>query len=268
MEILDSVNDQILNNELKHREHPGIIKPRTVEQPPWLYKTIQIILQDKGISSVAIGESGQKLIAHLHGRRMPPERRDMQLKLKEICSRTVNYDAYTSLSYLISRSVPEYSVLYKLFNEIKTRDDNFIPKTLFDFGSGVGTVIWAASQFWTKSIKEYYCVDASPDMNDLSEYLLKRSNTRINISDVFYKQFLPVSANRTYDIVVSAYSLLELPNQISRLEVIGRLWRITERYLVIVEQGTKCGFDIINEAREFILMYNKIKGHVFSPVSI
>lgn len=54
----------------------------------------------------------------------------------------VQYDKYTSLSYLVNRSVPEYSVLYKIFNEIKTNDANFTPKSMFDFGSGVGTAMW------------------------------------------------------------------------------------------------------------------------------
>lgn len=54
----------------------------------------------------------------------------------------IHYDTYTSLSYLVNRSMPEYSVLYKIFNEIVDNDKNFTPKTLFDFGSGTGTVMW------------------------------------------------------------------------------------------------------------------------------
>lgn len=54
----------------------------------------------------------------------------------------IQYDTYTSLAYLVNRSMPEYSVLYKIFNEIVNNDKNFTPKTLFDFGSGTGTVMW------------------------------------------------------------------------------------------------------------------------------
>lgn len=54
----------------------------------------------------------------------------------------IHYDTYTSLSYLVSRSMPEYCVLYKIFNEIVNNDKNFTPKTLFDFGSGTGTAMW------------------------------------------------------------------------------------------------------------------------------
>ncbi|KAG6804124.1 methyltransferase-like protein 17, mitochondrial [Apis mellifera caucasica] len=301
MKVIDSVNELISNNEFKHRQHPGIIKLKRIEQPSWLIKTIKNILHDVTISSKMINESSKKLAMHLNNRHPPPEKEDINLKLQEVQSRIyphihetqnlnkhdilndpkalklfksliynwspISYNKYISLAYLISRSIPEYSVLYKIFNEIVNCDKKFIPKTLFDYGSGTGTVMWAASQFWYKSIKEYYCVDVSRDMNELSEYLIKNATPKINTNYVFYRQFFPASPIPTYDIVVSAYSLLELPNQISRLETILKLWNKTEQYLIIVEQGTNVGFKIINEARDFILNYKKnaCNVHVFSP---
>lgn len=59
----------------------------------------------------------------------------------------------------------------------------------------------------------------------------------------------------TYDIVVSAYSLLELPNQISRLETILKLWNKTEQYLIIVEQGTNVGFKVSHILLKFIYSF-------------
>lgn len=54
----------------------------------------------------------------------------------------IDYDAYKSLLYLIGRSAANYAVLTKIFSEINMRDPNFKPRSLFDFGSGVGTVTW------------------------------------------------------------------------------------------------------------------------------
>lgn len=54
----------------------------------------------------------------------------------------INFDKLTCLTYLVSRSVQNYAVSCKIFNEIKLRDKNFKPQTLLDFGSGVGTVMW------------------------------------------------------------------------------------------------------------------------------
>lgn len=54
----------------------------------------------------------------------------------------INFDKPTCLTYLVGRSTQNYAVLRKIFNEIKLRDKDFNPRTLFDFGSGVGTVMW------------------------------------------------------------------------------------------------------------------------------
>jgi len=42
--------------------------------------------------------------------------------------------------YLLSRIAPEYNVVQTIFDEIRQRDPDFAPKSLFDFGSGIGTV--------------------------------------------------------------------------------------------------------------------------------
>lgn len=42
--------------------------------------------------------------------------------------------------YLLARIAPEYNVIKLIFNEIQQRDPNFTPLSLFDFGSGIGTV--------------------------------------------------------------------------------------------------------------------------------
>ncbi|CAD1480449.1 unnamed protein product, partial [Heterotrigona itama] len=273
MKVINDVNELLSSKNIKHKEHPGIMKPRLVDQPSWLQDTILKVLSEKNISLKVIYNCSQRLANYLHSRYPPPEKEDIRLKMEEVKKKLygnetlnlnnnlifenpnaqrllkslvynwapIQYDTYTSLAYLTSRSMPEYSALYKIFNEIVNRDKDFSPQTLFDFGSGTGTVM-AASQFWIDTIKEYYCVDISKDMNELSEYLIKRAVPNIKQKYIFYRQFFPASPIPTYDIVVSAYSLLELPNQISRLETILKLWQKTEQYLIIIEQGTNAGF--------------------------
>lgn len=298
MKVINDVNELLSNKNLKHKEHPGIMKPRLVDQPSWLQNTVLKVLHEKNISPKVIYNCSQRLGNYLHHRYPPPDKEDIRFKMEEVKKKLygnetpnlnnnlifensnaqrllkslvynwapIQYDTYTSLAYLTNRSIPEYSALYKIFNEIVNRDKNFTPQTLFDFGSGTGTVMWAASQFWVDTIKEYYCVDISKDMNELSEYLIKRTVPEIKRKYIFYRQFFPASPIPTYDIVVSAYSLLELPNQISRLETILKLWQKTEQYLIIIEQGTNAGFKVINEARDFILYSKKARNaHVFSP---
>lgn len=109
--------------------------------------------------------------------------------------RPLEYDAYRSLQYLVSRAPPEFAVLVRIFGEIARRRPDFAPRSFFDFGSGVGTGTWAAAQQWRPSIFEYYLVDAARDMNDLADLLLRDGdeNQSLKLRNVNFRQFMPAS---------------------------------------------------------------------------
>ncbi|XP_011697043.1 PREDICTED: methyltransferase-like protein 17, mitochondrial isoform X2 [Wasmannia auropunctata] len=300
----DAVSTSISNNEMKYRHHPGVIA-RTPVFPKWALKEIHDVLKEKRIVLKDINESAKKLVQHLNKRHPPLEQHMLPEKLLKVVDRLnlnnpgegitmedidfkkdaksriilkqnvynwqpINFDKLTCLTYLVARGVQNYAVLHRIFDEIKLRDKDFRPQTLFDFGSGVGTVMWAASEIWSNTLKEYFCVESSESMIELSERLAKAA--RPKIKEVYYRQYFPLSMNRTYDIVVSAYSLFELPGMASRIETLLKLWTKTENYLIIVEEGTNAGFKLVNEARSFILKYANSKrrrgtqfAHVFSP---
>jgi len=65
-----------------------------------------------------------------------------RLKQKLYCWRPVEYNEYRALLYMVARFAPEYTVLHRIFMELKTREPDFQPRSLFDFGSGVGTATW------------------------------------------------------------------------------------------------------------------------------
>lgn len=47
-----------------------------------------------------------------------------------------------------------------------------------------------------------------------------------------------------YDLVVTAYTLFELPSKEARFNTLLNLWQKTRHYLVIVELGTNAGFKV------------------------
>lgn len=183
----------------------------------------------------------------------------------------ISYNKATCLQYLMARAAPEYAVLVRILDDIKKKLPDYKPRSFFDFGSGIGTGTWAINHYWKKDIFEYFCVDTSSEMHELARLLLcgGRENVELRYRAYFQRQFLPASSNVKYNIVLSAYSLFELPDQKSRLETIQKLWNKTEDFLIVVEQGSRAGFHIVNEARDFILNFPKTNkksvGHVFSP---
>lgn len=198
-----------------------------------------------------------------------------QQKVKEIVKQRVyswqpmNYNEHKSLIYLFGRSAQEHAVLMKIFMEIQRRDPQFNPRSFFDFGAGVGTGAWAVSEIWNQSIYEYYLVDSSSHMNDLSDLILRDGdvNKKMFLRNVYHRQFLP-ARDDTFDIVLSAYSLFELPSLEKRLEVANSLWNKASKYLVFVENGTNAGFLVLNEIREFLMSVKEQtneRAFIFSP---
>lgn len=175
----------------------------------------------------------------------------------------LSYTEGLSLVYMAARLDGGFAAVSRAFHEIRARNPAFQPQTLMDFGSGTGSVTWAANSIWGQSLREYMCVDKSTAMLALAEKLLKGGSESGEpyIPGVFFRQFLPVSPKVQFDVVVSAFSLSELPSRADRTEVVQTLWRKTGHFLVLVENGTKAGHRLLMEARDLVL-----KGTEKSPL--
>lgn len=130
-------------------------------------------------------------------------RRAVEQKAQELFWKDTNYhwkalvvNENKALEYLLGRGAREYAAIMKIFREIKQRDPDFKPQSFFDFGAGVGTGTWAAAECWRDSLFEYFSVDHSAAMNDLSELILRdgRDNKAMSLKGVYYRQFLPESS--------------------------------------------------------------------------
>ncbi|OWA51531.1 Methyltransferase-like protein 17, mitochondrial [Hypsibius exemplaris] len=196
--------------------------------------------------------------------------------------RPVDYTPYMCAQYVANRFPEDYAVLTRVFSEIRDRLPDFAPTSLLDFGSGVATVSFAANAVFPDSLKEYYCVDVSPDMNNTAKELIDNGTNGEEplLSKAYFRQHFPASHERKYDLVCSAHSLLELPTSKDRLTMLRSLWQKTARFLVLVELGNFAGYQLVMEARDHLLGLDKLgkklrrreeldtsleEGHVFAP---
>ncbi|XP_055989766.1 methyltransferase-like protein 17, mitochondrial isoform X2 [Sorex fumeus] len=185
----------------------------------------------------------------------------------------LSYNEGLSLVYMAARMDGGFAAIMRAFHEIQTRIPEFQPQTLMDFGSGTGSVTWAAHSTWGQSLREYVCVDSSAAMLDLAEKLLKGGSESGEpcVPGVFFRQFLPVSPKVQFDVVVSAFSLSELPSRAHRTEIVQTLWRKTNRFLILLENGTKAGHRLLMDARDLVLkgkekcLLDPRPGFVFAP---
>lgn len=294
LELDEKVASDLENRIYHPKKHPGVFRKKTDGLPLDLENAMQKILQ--GHKPLPLVKEGKKLCRQLWGRHFPPEKQDYVQKLEveklkaetaineldsniddklasEIEEKIVtkqlqdiihpwhplNVTPETCLQYFISRTPAEYCVLHKILSEIQQTDPEFVPLTLFDFGSGIASGYWAVREVWKKPLKEVYNVDTNLNMNKLAQNILHLAkhydeNTQTTAEKgIFFRQFFPFSHERTYDIVLSAFTLLELPSFKERVEAVAHLWSKTENYLVIVEDGSNAGYKAVMEARNLVI---------------
>ncbi|XP_076061612.1 ribosome assembly protein METTL17, mitochondrial [Oratosquilla oratoria] len=312
----DELESKLKSGTLKYRKHPGVCHVKKVVLPTKLkraslgaleeypVKTIgeeaksyaqylwsrhppleQAELQEK-LRVLEEDISSKELVDPFHPLVPPKEQKRLldirkgklvrQLKKEVYNWKPIHYNAYQSKIHMAARLAPEYAALMRVFHEIKRRDPSFSPVTFLDFGSGIGSGIWAVDSTWENTCKEVVMVDPSVDMNNLNNYLLEATDEKQEVRKgaTFYKQFLPASDSIKYDMVLSSRTLFELPGVKERLQSIDILWRKTKNFLVIVEAGTSAGYKLVLEARDYVMELAKqaeegqepyLLGHVYAP---
>ncbi|XP_030395692.1 methyltransferase-like protein 17, mitochondrial isoform X1 [Gopherus evgoodei] len=307
---VDNSSDFLGN--VPHRRHPGVLHLRSVRLPAELVKAAQLLVEQSTVHGLK--DQVVALTNYLWSRKRPLEanelqRRGQQLEqqlrekvqprtadssspltdaeeeklqrrvLNRLRKTTYHWEAlrYTdelSLVYMAARLDGGFAAVSRAFHEIQKRVPDFAPRTLLDFGSGTGSVSWAAHGAWGQTLREYLCVDSSSPMLALAERLLQggsESSQAPLFPGVYFRQFLPVSPKVKFDLVVSAFSLNELPSLAERRETIRTLWRKTDGFLVLVENGTKEGHQMLMEAREIVLgggdkvVHDPREAHIFAP---
>ncbi|XP_062386567.1 methyltransferase-like protein 17, mitochondrial [Sardina pilchardus] len=273
-----------------HRKHPGVTNLKAQHLPDDLVRGALYIIKNAQVSDLA-GKS-QRLSNFLWSRKRKVE--DAQLRAKAVALEKtlrsasqnhptevedsnlearirrqvlnklkkttyhwtpLRYDEALGVVYMASRLAGGYAAVRRALYEIKKREPSFSPQSLLDFGSGLGTVVWASHSLWADSLREMVCVDSSGAMNDLADQLLRGGDEKSKafIDNVYFRQFLPVSPKVQSDLVVGAFALAELGTSKEREDAILTLWRKTGSYLVLVENGTMDGYTILMEARNTIL---------------
>ncbi|KAJ8302923.1 hypothetical protein KUTeg_019319 [Tegillarca granosa] len=216
--VLDpDVASYMQKNDLKPRFHPGIMRLKAVKVPSRLEVAAFQLSQTYG--GQRLKKDSERLRNVLDKRLVPTQKSEIDMKTKQITQnliqkRNLDLDAMTAEEEA------------KLKKKISKRDPDFIPSSMYNLGSGLGTAIWAVNELWGKNVKEYYYAD---------------ENKNMHIKNVYFRQFEPSVIENKFPLVICAYMLLELPDKQSRIKVIESLWERTTDYLVLVE----CPHDMI-----------------------
>ncbi|WP_309082569.1 small ribosomal subunit Rsm22 family protein [Chelativorans sp.] len=178
--------------------------------------------------------------AELLSRRYRSETRDGRLHVA---------DALAASAYLAARLPATYAAVRKAMGDVAELQSGE-PRTLLDVGAGPGTALWAALEEWPQ-IETAVLVEASNAMRQTGERLARDIGpVRLSWRGMAVEDGLP--GIEPADLVTLCYVLDELEPAAAEA-LVGRLWTLAARTLLIVEPGTPAGWRRILKARQQLI---------------
>lgn len=157
-------------------------------------------------------------------------------------------------AYVVARMPATYAVLHRILDELKRRtlDNSLTIESLLDLGAGPGTAMWAASEIFP-NLAELTLIERDPALIALGKRLaIEGEWPALQSADWKSQNMENLQVAGLYDLVVLSYSIGELPSTaISSL--IETAWKLTGKFLVVIEPGTPPGFDRIKGIRAHLI---------------
>lgn len=124
-------------------------------------------------------------------------------------------------------------------------------ESLLDIGAGTGAGTWAATRFI--DFDKITCLEREDVMLNLGKSLMQESDDE-NMKKVIWKKFdlLVDDIEEKADVVICSYVLNEL-NDTDRIKAVEKLWKFTNKILLIIEPGTPVSFGQIKHIRDFLI---------------
>lgn len=144
-------------------------------------------------------------------------------------------------TYAAVRSALEKSLMY---NDINI-------DTVIDVGAGTGAASLAAADMF--ALGHLSLIEREDCMRKCGMEIFSAMQSEIMVKAQWYDEdILNDNADRHADLVMSSYMINEIKLQ-DREIVFDRLWNMADKMLLIVEPGTKEGFEVISQARKYFL---------------
>lgn len=158
-------------------------------------------------------------------------------------------------AYTLVRMPATYAANVHALRNLQSSVPGFAPRTMLDLGSGPGTSAWAAAEVYP-GIETYTLFERDPGLVDLGRSLARQSQSP-SLREAEWKSF-DLANSMTLpkaDLVMISYALGELESK-DRLKLVERAWVSAQQALVVIEPGTKKGFEIVLGARTQLIGMN------------
>lgn len=165
-------------------------------------------------------------------------------------SRRLISNEMQALVYAAVRMPATYAAVKSALEHATIYNDITID-TIIDVGAGTGAASLAAEEVFDSG---HIClVEREPYMRKCgSRIFAAMGDETLKTAQWYDEDILNDNADRHADLVMSSYMINEIKLQ-DRENVFDKLWNMTDKMLLIVEPGTKEGFEVISHAREYFL---------------
>lgn len=164
-----------------------------------------------------------------------------------------------ALAYSAVRMPATYSAIY---TSLKNVLEIYNPKieSVLDVGAGTGAGSWAVNSLI--DVDRIVCLEREDVMRNLGESFMKESDNPV-LEKAKWEKFDLLSSDINYnaDLVICSYVLNEL-NEDDRKQALDKLWKSTNKILLIIEPGTPVGFNEIKTIRKNLM---ECGGSVIAP---
>lgn len=222
------------------RKNNYVLKEKIVEIPEKLKENINKLLKENQISKVV--EDSQILSNRYRNNNGNGKKLLVQKS--------------EAISYAISRMPATYAAVSSVLEQISENYKEELT-TMIDVGAGTGAVVWAIND---KNIcNDIKCLEREESMISIGKQLMQDSE----LNKVTWEKFdiLQDEIKEKADLVITSYMINELPKEM-RQKAVEKLWKATNKLLVIIEPGTPAGFANILEIRKNIL---DAGGYIVAP---
>ena len=154
--------------------------------------------------------------------------------------------------YAAVRMPATFAAVTKALNETLDNLSSF-PKSVLDVGAGTGAAAWAVDALL--NLSHITCWEREKAMANVGQTLMKNSSSVV-LQNALWKNVdittLSEAQSEKFDLILVSYCLNELYEQ-TRLQVISRLWNMTQKVLLVIEPGTSVGYQNLMQIRNDLI---------------
>jgi ribosomal protein RSM22 (predicted rRNA methylase) len=156
------------------------------------------------------------------------------------------------LAYSLVRLPGTYAANMHVLKELRDQIESFAPRSVLDLGAGPGTSLWSIAELFP-SVESMTAVERDGALVEMGKRLVAASEDH-RLRNIRWEQcdLLKFTPSSEFDLVIASYSLGELPK--GRMPGVAKAaWGACREMLVIIEPGTRRGFESIDKLRSELI---------------